>query len=60
MSIDFRNKRYGLDIDAEDWVTDGCDEEDNKIYSHFVSRNLFDLVIEALEMKGFKNINFED
>ena len=58
VSIDFRNKRYGLDIDANSCVTDGCDEEGNEIYSHYVSRALFDLVIESLDSKGIKKIDF--
>ena len=44
ISIDVRNKRYVLDTDAPDMVTDGYDENDEPIESNYVSRFVFDII----------------
>jgi len=54
VSIDKANKRYVLDIDADILVTDGYDEEMNEVESFYVSRFIFDIIIDALKQKGFK------
>ena len=56
ISIDEKNKRYVLDIDAPDLVTDGYDEEGEEIYSYPVSRLVFDIILNGLKEKGFKEL----
>lgn len=60
ISIDADNKRYVLDIDAEDWVTDGEDENGNEIYSNYVSRYMFDLILKAIKENGFVELKAEE
>lgn len=54
VSIDEVNKRYILDINAIDLITDGVDEKGNEINSLYVSRLVFDIIIAGLEQRGFK------
>ena len=56
VSIDVANKRFVLDIGADGIVTDGYDEEMNEVGSNYVSRFVFDLIIEGLRQKGFKEV----
>lgn len=54
ISIDKVNKRYILDIDAYDLVTDGYDAENNQVNSTYVSRFIFDIIVEGVKQSGFK------
>ena len=54
ISIDKVNKRYILDIDANDLVTDGYDGEMNEVNSMFVSRFIFDIIVQGIKERGFK------
>ena len=54
ISIDKVNKRYILDIDAYDLVTDGYDTENNQVNSTYVSRFIFDIIVEGVKQSGFK------
>lgn len=56
VSIDVANKRYVLEINAKDEVTDGYDEFGEEINSVFVSRFVFDLIINGLKNSGFKEV----
>ena len=57
ISIDVRNKRFVLDIDADMMVTDGYwDDGETEVVSYYVSRFLFDLVVEGLKDRGFKEL----
>lgn len=57
ISIDVRNKRFVLDIDANMMVTDGYwDDGETEVVSYYVSRFLFDLVVEGLKDRGFKEL----
>ena len=58
ISIDIENKRYVLDINAEIWVTDGEDENGNEIYSNYVSRFIFDLILKSLKELGFVELHY--
>ncbi|MBQ7798431.1 MAG: hypothetical protein IJ371_04840 [Clostridia bacterium] len=60
VSIDVVNKRYLLDINVSDIMTDGYDDEMNEINSVYVSRFVFDLIIEGLNRQGFKQIQYSD
>lgn len=59
ISIDARNKRYVLDIDAPDMVTDGYDENDEPIESSYVSRLVYDIIVEGVKAKGFSRYVYE-
>ena len=58
VSIDETNKRYILDINAMDLITEGIDQKGNEINSFYVSRLVFDIIIEGLEQRGFKRVTF--
>ena len=53
VSIDVKNKRYMLEIDANDMVTDGYDELGNEIRSTYVIREVFDIIISGLKQKNY-------
>lgn len=53
LSVDVANKRYVLDVGAEIWATDGYDEDDDEICSNYVSRFVFNIIVEGLKQKGF-------
>ena len=57
ISIDVVNKVYILEEEAPDMITDGYDDEDNEIYSAYVSREIFDIIIQGLKSKGYKQVN---
>lgn len=58
ISIDVSKKRYILDINADDMITDWVDEYDNYGGALYVSRFVFDLIISGLEKQGFKSVRF--
>ena len=58
ISIDKVNKRYILDIDANDLVTDGYDSEMNEINSNYVSRLVFDIIVQGIKERGFKEAEY--
>lgn len=51
--IDKANKRYILDIDACNDVTDGYDAEMQEVNSSYVSRFVFDIIVEGVKRSGF-------
>ena len=53
ISIDTKNKRYILDIDADIIVTDGEYEDGTEIYSLYISRYMFDLIVAEIKNRGF-------
>ena len=53
ISIDEKNKRYMLEINAHDEVTDGYDEKGNEVVSWYVSRLVFDIIVKGIEERGF-------
>ena len=58
ISIDKVNKRYIFDIDANDIVTDGYDSEMNEINSIYVSRLVFDIIVQGIKECGFKEAKY--
>lgn len=56
--IDSLNKRYILNKDADILVTDSIDEFGNEDYSMYISRFMFDLILEGLKNKGFKEVPY--
>ena len=51
--IDVQNKEYYILKDVEDYVTDGYDEEDNLYCSTYVNREIFDLLVYAVQSQGY-------
>lgn len=59
ISIDKNNKRYVLDVDAVDMITDGEDGFGNEIVSWYVSRLVFDIIVQGVKDKGFIELKGE-
>ena len=54
--IDVFNKVYVFDQEITDANIDGFDEFDNEIYSIYVSREVFDILLQGLKVKGYKQV----
>ena len=59
ISIDEKNKRYRLEINAVDMITDGEDGFGNEIVSWYVSRLVFDIIVHGIKDKGFIELKGE-
>ena len=59
ISIDKDNKVYVLYESADYMITDGTDEEGNEVYSYYVSREIFDIILHGLKSNGYKQAKFE-
>lgn len=55
ISIDELNKRFILDIGAVDYLTDNYEDWYQLRDSSYVSRFVFDLILEGLKKKDLKN-----
>ena len=53
LSIDVINKVYLVDEQVGLEETDGEDEEGNEIISYYISREVFDIILEGLKAKGY-------
>ena len=49
ISINADEKEYLIELNAPSMVTDGEDDEGNQIYSSYISRFTFDLIVKALK-----------
>lgn len=58
ISVDTMNKRFVLDIGVDILATDGYDDELEPIDSTYVSRTIFDTLLEGLTAKSFKQVEF--
>ena len=56
ISIDVINKVYVLYEHIDDAVIGGEDEEGNEISLFYVSREVFDVILEGLKSKGYKEV----
>lgn len=61
ISIDGRNKRYILDIDIvrympEEYDSDYDEDESIPRYTTYLSRLVFDIILNGLKEKGFKEL----
>lgn len=54
IEIDEKNKEYRIHINERDWVTDGYDEFGIPQNSSYVSRFVFDVIVEGIKEKNFK------
>ena len=60
IEIDIKNNRFVLVKDADFAITDGEDENGDEQYSNYVSREMFDLLVEALKAKGLKQTTWQE
>lgn len=51
--IDDKGKRFILDIDVNEMETDGYDENSEPIYSTYVSRTVFDIIVDGIKQKKY-------
>lgn len=58
--IDAVNKRYILETDVSCYVTDGFDECGNEIFSTYVSKEVFDILVKSVKENGFKECGYGD
>ena len=56
VSIDVVNKRYLVDESADWLVTDGYDDEGAEICSTYVSREVFDIILQGLKLNNYNQI----
>ena len=54
VEIDVVNKRYDFYEDASYLVTDGYCDDGEPIESTYVSREVFDMLLDALKRNGYK------
>lgn len=57
IEIDLKRKEYVLYLNEDDRITDGYDMFDNEIYSTYLERDIFDLILEGVKSKGYKCIH---
>ena len=57
--IDGANKRYILDEGAFTEDKNGCGKAWGWNCSSYVSREIFDMLVDALKLNGYKKANFE-
>ena len=60
ISIDVINKVYVLYEEADFVDTDGWDEEGNEIYSAYVSKEIFNIILQGLKSNGYRQVKFEE
>ncbi len=56
ISIDVINKVYVLYEQVDYEAIDGEDEKGNEIYSFYISREVFNIILKGLKSKGYKQV----
>ena len=56
ISIDVLNKVYALNLEEPDYITDGYDEDGNEICSIYISREVFDILLQGLKLNNYNQI----
>ncbi len=56
INIDKKNKRFFLQLNGGYYITDGYDCTGEIIYSSSVSREVFDIIVEGVKAKGYREI----
>lgn len=54
--IDVERKRYVLDRHILEMNTDGYYEDATEVVSHCISKTLFEIMVEAIQNKGFRRL----
>ena len=57
IEIDLERKEYILYLNADDRITDGYDMFNNDMFSTYIEREIFDLIVEGVKSKGYKCIH---
>lgn len=57
--IDVVNKRYILETDVPCHATDGFDSFGNEIFSDYVSKAVFDMLVKSVKDNGFTQYMFD-
>lgn len=60
IEIDIKNNRFVLVESADFAITDGEDENGEESYSNYISREMFDLLVDALKAKGLKQTTWQE
>ena len=60
VEIDIKNNRFILIENADFAITDGQDENGEEVYSNYISREMFDLLVDALKAKGLKQTTSQE
>ena len=60
VEIDIKNNRFILVENADFAITDGQDDNGDEMYSCYVSREMFDLLVDALKAKGLKQTTSQE
>ena len=60
IEIDLKRREYVLYLNADDRITDGYDMFYNEMFSTYLDREIFDLVVEGIKAKGFKCLYEDD
>ena len=60
ISFDAVNKVFLLYESVSIMVTDGYDEKGTEIYSIYVSREIFDIILQGLKSNGYRQLKFEE
>ena len=59
ISIDVINKVYVIDEEVDIAETDGEDKDGDEIYSFYVSREVFDILLQGLKLNEYRQINLD-
>jgi len=54
--IETERKRYVLDRHILEMNTDGYYEDATEVVSHYISKTLFEIMVEAIQNKGFRKL----
>ena len=60
IEIDIKNNRFVVISAADFAITDGEDDNGDEQYSSYISREMFDLLVEALKAKGLKQTTWQE
>ena len=54
--IEAERERYVLDRHIPEMNTDGYYEDATEVVSHYISKTLFEIMVEAIQNKGFRKL----
>ena len=60
ISIDVVNKVFVLYESVSSKIIDGVDMHGNEFYSYYVSREIFDILLQGLKANGYRKAKFEE
>ena len=60
IKIDEKSQKYVLSLNADENITYEYDVFGQEIYSTYVSRRVFDLILDGVKSKGYKKLDEND